>query len=48
MPEITYRSPDGSATVLEVAKGISVMRGAVMNDVVRRRRPVRDLSCVCG
>jgi 2Fe-2S ferredoxin len=33
MPEITYRSPDGSATVLEVAEGNSVMRGAVMNDV---------------
>lgn len=33
MPRITYRHPDGTATVLDVPVGESVMRAAVLNDV---------------
>ncbi|WP_416985365.1 2Fe-2S iron-sulfur cluster-binding protein [Streptomyces sp. T028] len=33
MARITYRSPDGTATTLDVPEGNSVMRGAVVNRV---------------
>ena len=33
MPSITYRDKDGAERTLEVAIGLSVMEGAVRNDV---------------
>lgn len=33
MPKITYRCPDGGAVTHDVPVGVSVMRGAVLNDV---------------
>ncbi|WP_106396545.1 2Fe-2S iron-sulfur cluster-binding protein [Actinocorallia populi] len=41
MAEITYRSTDGTATVVDVPTGNSVMRGAVVNGI-------RGIVAECG
>lgn len=33
MPNITYKHPDGTVTTLDVPQGLTVMRGAVSNNV---------------
>mgnify|MGYP001396217163 CR=1 FL=1 len=41
MPEIVYRRPDGAERRIEVAEGLTVMLGAVRNDV-------RGIEAECG
>ena len=33
MPKITYKSKDGSSKTIEVENGLSVMEGAIQNDI---------------
>ena len=40
MPKITYKDKDGVSKIIEVEKGLSVMEGAIQNDI-----PGIDADC---
>ena len=40
MPKITYKDKDGNSKTIEVEKGLSVMEGAIQNDI-----PGIDADC---
>ena len=40
MPKITYKDKDGNSKIIEVENGLSVMEGAIQNDI-----PGIDADC---